>query len=172
MSFVYRQSEPELWTVGHYAPDGAWEPESDHTYRGNAVKRVHYLNGGGHSQGKPIIEFEGFLSVERQDDRIVVRSRETEVIAFYIAETGLKLDKAWVSARATRDFHNSEWAKYVRRLNLSTRAHNELIKATPPITVMDFEMYVLDIINENIRPRGVGIKIRKEIEEALQPEGE
>lgn len=44
--YVYIQSEPELWTVGHYDPQGNWEPESDHNDREEAAKRVHYLNGG------------------------------------------------------------------------------------------------------------------------------
>ena len=35
-----------LYTVGFYMPDGKWEPESDHSDRAEAAKRVHYLNGG------------------------------------------------------------------------------------------------------------------------------
>jgi hypothetical protein len=38
VSYVYVRSEPGLWTVGFYAPDGSWEPESDH--------QAHFLNGG------------------------------------------------------------------------------------------------------------------------------
>ena len=30
MSYVYLRSEPRLWTVGFYAPDGTWTSESDH----------------------------------------------------------------------------------------------------------------------------------------------
>lgn len=44
--YVYLQSEPELWTVGFYAPDGKWHSDSDHNDREEAAKRVHYLNGG------------------------------------------------------------------------------------------------------------------------------
>ena len=44
--YVYIQSEPGLWTVGFYSPDGQWLPESDHTTKESAAKRVHYLNGG------------------------------------------------------------------------------------------------------------------------------
>ena len=29
MSYVYIRSEPGLWTVGFYKPDGTWKPESD-----------------------------------------------------------------------------------------------------------------------------------------------
>lgn len=46
MSWVYVNSEPDLWTVGFYKPGGAFVPDSDHTSRGDAAARVHYLNGG------------------------------------------------------------------------------------------------------------------------------
>lgn len=44
--YVYRKTEPQLWTVGFYDPDGKWQAESDHEIREEASKRVHYLNGG------------------------------------------------------------------------------------------------------------------------------
>lgn len=44
--YVYIRSEPNLWTVGFYDPDGKWKTDSDHTDREEAAKRVHYLNGG------------------------------------------------------------------------------------------------------------------------------
>jgi len=44
--YVYINSEPGLWTVGFYAPDGKWNPESDHHVMSEAAKRVSYLNGG------------------------------------------------------------------------------------------------------------------------------
>lgn len=43
--YVYIESEPGLWTVGHYAPAGAWHPESDHEDRAAAAARVARLNG-------------------------------------------------------------------------------------------------------------------------------
>ena len=46
MSYVYIRSEPQLWTVGFYRPDGRWEPDSDHASQTTAADRVHYLNGG------------------------------------------------------------------------------------------------------------------------------
>jgi hypothetical protein len=45
MSYVYIRSEPQLWTVGFYRPDGAWEPESDHGSQDEAAERVAWLNG-------------------------------------------------------------------------------------------------------------------------------
>jgi hypothetical protein len=53
--YVYIRSEPGLWTVGHYSPQGKFIPESDHNVREEAAARVHYLNGskrGDHYQHK------------------------------------------------------------------------------------------------------------------------
>ena len=44
--FVYINSEPGLWTVGHYDPTGKWIPESDHNNKEDAARQVRYLNGG------------------------------------------------------------------------------------------------------------------------------
>jgi hypothetical protein len=44
--YVYLESEPGLYTVGFYSPDGHWHPESDYDERGKAAARVNYLNGG------------------------------------------------------------------------------------------------------------------------------
>lgn len=43
--YVYLRSEPGLWTVGYYSPDGKWNPESDHNSTEEAAKRVVWLNG-------------------------------------------------------------------------------------------------------------------------------
>jgi hypothetical protein len=45
-AYVYIKSEPSLWTVGFYKPDGNWVSESDHENSEDAAKRVAYLNGG------------------------------------------------------------------------------------------------------------------------------
>lgn len=44
-TYVYIKSEPGLWTVGFYGPNGTWSPESDHNDREEAAKRVATLNG-------------------------------------------------------------------------------------------------------------------------------
>lgn len=44
--YVYIRSEPNLWTVGFYDPQGKWHAESDHDTTESAAKRVNYLNGG------------------------------------------------------------------------------------------------------------------------------
>jgi hypothetical protein len=45
VSYVYVRSEPGLWTVGFYRPDGRWEPDSDHGSADEAAERVAWLNG-------------------------------------------------------------------------------------------------------------------------------
>ena len=44
--YVYKASEPFLWTVGFYDPSGKWQPESDHPSRDEAAARCNWLNGG------------------------------------------------------------------------------------------------------------------------------
>lgn len=48
MSYVYIKSEPQLWTVGFYDPQGKWRSDSDHDAREDAAERVAYLNGCEH----------------------------------------------------------------------------------------------------------------------------
>ena len=43
--YVYIHSEPQLWTVGFYGPDGKWNPDSDHDDQEEAAKRTAWLNG-------------------------------------------------------------------------------------------------------------------------------
>lgn len=45
--YVYIEPEPNLFTVGFYDPNGKWHPDSDHTDREEAAKRVSWLNGRG-----------------------------------------------------------------------------------------------------------------------------
>ena len=45
-TWVYLKSEPGLWTVGFYAPDGKWNPESDYNVQEEAAQRTARLNGG------------------------------------------------------------------------------------------------------------------------------
>lgn len=45
-TWVYWQSEPRLWTVGYYSPDGQRHPESDWESTDHAAQRANWLNGG------------------------------------------------------------------------------------------------------------------------------
>ena len=44
--WIYIQSEPWVWTVGFFSPDGEWHKDSDWNTKYQAAARVHYLNGG------------------------------------------------------------------------------------------------------------------------------
>ena len=43
--WVYIQSEPNLYTVGFYSPDGQWHTDSDWGSKADAAKQCAYLNG-------------------------------------------------------------------------------------------------------------------------------
>ena len=45
MSYVYMKTEPGLWTVGFYEPNGAWTSESDLDSPAQAAARCAWLNG-------------------------------------------------------------------------------------------------------------------------------
>lgn len=49
--YVYINSEPGLYTVGFYDPQGTWHPDADFATREEARQRVHFLNGGTSSVG-------------------------------------------------------------------------------------------------------------------------
>jgi len=42
---VYIRSEPKLFTVGFYDPQGQWHPNSDYDDPDKAARQVAYLNG-------------------------------------------------------------------------------------------------------------------------------
>lgn len=44
--YVYQRTEPNLYTVGFFTPEGKWIADSDYGSREDAAKRVHFLNGG------------------------------------------------------------------------------------------------------------------------------
>ncbi len=62
MSYVYKRTEPGLWTVGFYTPDGTWEPESDHSSSEEAAKRVAWLNGGQEPEAGKLAEVRQLLA--------------------------------------------------------------------------------------------------------------
>ncbi len=43
--WVYIRSQPGLWTVGFYDPEGNWHPDSDHPSSEEAAQRCAWLNG-------------------------------------------------------------------------------------------------------------------------------
>lgn len=44
--WVYKRTEPGLWTVGFYDPQGKWHTDNDYGDPESAATRVHWLNGG------------------------------------------------------------------------------------------------------------------------------
>ncbi|WP_155416672.1 hypothetical protein [Burkholderia vietnamiensis] len=67
--YVYKEtdrtSDHVLYTVGYHAPDGKFEPESDHTDPARAADRVAYLNGGHSASPEAIaalVKAEAFIS--------------------------------------------------------------------------------------------------------------
>lgn len=56
MTYVYLKTEPRLWTVGFYDPEGRWQSESDHASSEDAARRVAWLNGGGWADRLDAIE--------------------------------------------------------------------------------------------------------------------
>jgi len=46
VTWIYQQTEPGVYTVGFYSPDGEWHTDSDQVSPQKAAERVHYLNGG------------------------------------------------------------------------------------------------------------------------------
>lgn len=54
--YVYIKSEPQLWTVGFYDPQGRWHPESDHTDKEQAAERTAWLNGSRPTMPQSVIE--------------------------------------------------------------------------------------------------------------------
>lgn len=43
--YVYIRSEPNLFTVGFFRPDGEWDADSDYNTKSEAALRVAFLNG-------------------------------------------------------------------------------------------------------------------------------
>lgn len=44
--YVYIKTEPDLYTVGFYSPNGFWHADKDCDNKTEAAERIHYLNGG------------------------------------------------------------------------------------------------------------------------------
>lgn len=51
--YIQTGTDPDLWTVGFYAPDNAWHADRDFSSQEEAAQRVAYLNGGGRSPYPP-----------------------------------------------------------------------------------------------------------------------
>jgi len=45
-TYIKCRGEPNLWTVGHYTPEGVWISMIDFNNQQAAAEYVNYLNGG------------------------------------------------------------------------------------------------------------------------------
>ena len=52
--YVYRVTGEGIWTTGFYAPDGTWDPESDHESAESAACRTAWLNGSNCSETRTV----------------------------------------------------------------------------------------------------------------------
>ena len=79
-NYVYVKSEPGLWTVGFYDPDGEWHSHMDTDDRDEAAGEVAKLNGSGDMA--KVIELLGKIAefAERTANNVI--DVETAVEAF------------------------------------------------------------------------------------------
>lgn len=104
MSYIYKKSEPGLWTVGT-SDCGTWEPDSDHDSEKSAADRVAYLNGGGIVEAileQPSLRdffaakaLQGIVST----DNTATRTGEKDVYAVQAAEAAYRYADAMLKAR-------------------------------------------------------------------------
>lgn len=76
MTYIYKRTEPGLWTVGGYDPAGRWQPESDHDSPQEAAQRVAWLNGS----GEPPAAAAGLLLTPR--DRLLLLAALADAAAY------------------------------------------------------------------------------------------
>lgn len=126
MSYVYKRSEPGLYTVGFYDPDGKWEPESDHDNAIEAAKRVAWLNGESSDDRLRIVAV-----AVRIDDLLLSMPAPRRHHAIVHAMTGLGLPQPRADAQG---FLLSDGSYAWRRpaLHVATRAGQLIRKPTAP----------------------------------------
>lgn len=88
--WVYKQTEPGLWTVGHFDPSGNWYTDSDHDSRREASERVAILNGSNVDEVCRLKLKVDDLEAEVQDQKQVRRWLENAIRAFAVPH--MKLD--------------------------------------------------------------------------------
>ncbi|HUK73040.1 MAG TPA: hypothetical protein VLW50_30525 [Streptosporangiaceae bacterium] len=95
--YVYIRSEPFLWTVGYYSPDGKWHSESDHASAEEAATQVRYLNGGTEDdvrllQANLAEALERIAELERSTPQAQQARYEADLAAADLAASGLGQD--------------------------------------------------------------------------------
>jgi hypothetical protein len=97
MSYVYVQSEPNLYTVGHTDPvTGRWHPDSDHATREAAAERVRYLHGGLVSKPYVLVTvYGGVPDIAINDQKVEVDILDFDNLESTGAEDANLSDREW-----------------------------------------------------------------------------
>lgn len=97
MSYVYVESERwkdadgstrVLYTVGFYEPNGKWHPDSDHSDREEAAKRVAWLNGYNPSLEEALNSGDGSLPAVTDDADTTAYIHIALIVALYLVGAG------------------------------------------------------------------------------------
>lgn len=113
---VYISSEPGLWTVGFYEPNGKWHPVSDHHSSVEAATKARHLNGGAVPMDNP--EDYSELLAKANDVSCVL----ADMKGAYARLLRTKHSK-WISASVGRTLTR------LQGVEATLRAYAELVKA-------------------------------------------
>lgn len=122
MSFIYIQSEPELWTVGHYDPKGTFIPESDHSTPGEAGGRVGFLNGGNYGSKAVVNRYGAFYSEITDEIKRDLEDFETAVIEVC---GDLMPSDVWLLSAHINQYLSSTFAAIVLRKAINMKRGGE-----------------------------------------------
>ncbi len=89
--FVYLNTEPNCWTVGHYSPAGEWHGASDHESAQAAAEECHYLNGGDKYEQHVIGENDVLVVVYKQILSSEQLDRLTNRLVEFAEQHGVKV---------------------------------------------------------------------------------
>lgn len=76
-TWVYIKSEPNLWAVGFYDPNGAWHIDSRHTSAVSAITKTAFLNGANFSSNHSVA-VQDVLAERRRQIEVEGRTPETD----------------------------------------------------------------------------------------------
>jgi len=106
-NWIYLRSEPGLWTVGFYDPEGRFQTDSDHIVREDAARRVAYLNGGAEP---PAID-----ELESDFRDLVVRYGDAQHTIGLKREEPDPFGKKWMALSAEVDIAEAALVRFFRR---------------------------------------------------------
>jgi len=101
VSYVVKNFEPGLWTVGHYQPDGKFDPEADYADQVAAGQRCHFLNGG---TSAALAEQLASVTAERDELRELINAHQPT-----LASQVLQLRRELADLRTSLDYAAGQW---------------------------------------------------------------